>query len=447
MISRRGFVKLAGCGSFGLAMQSLLKPALLMAQSGASGAGKNLVVINLLGGLDGLAGMPIYSGPQLNIVNTELRPSLAIAANQVIQLDPQNGISTKTGLHPQFAPLVNVAADRMKIIQGYGIPGDPGRSHDTCQIIMSLGATSIQGPDKTGFLARLMDNRDWETMQYWALSDTNASDTNTNKRPPVLVSDLDGLSYPSTWWEGNGDLALATELQQALLSARQSSDGLTGSYRTEQRVMHDIVSVVEREIRSQSVGNNSAGNYSDGWGIAARLRDAARILKAKATSASFGFQHKDTVLLMSQDGYDTHSDQANPDAEDWGLADRLGELASNLAVFYRDLEIFGILDNTVIVLYSEFGRTNMQNAQQGSASVGTDHGHASNTLVLGGPVQRGVIGDAPSASDLRDQWYNAIRPQIDYRDVFSEILAWMDVEPESIFTDPGYIRSSLGLIS
>ena len=442
-LTRRDALKLMAAGCTGLMFRALFEPRLLLAQSAGGGDGKNLIFINMLGGVDGLAAYPYYAGQVSTIVNSELRPTLRVDPGSVLSIDPQTGISNKIGLHPAFQPLVNVAASNMKLVHGYGIPGDPGRSHDTCQILYSLGLTELQGGDMVGFLARLMDRQNWDTFQYWALSETNAPDINTTNNPPVTIREIDGFNYGEFWWENNGERALALEIQDALIEIQNPSGQVGGMVDQSLKNMHESVSVVRNYIAPQTAGNNAAGNYTDDR-LGRGVRDAARILRAKATSDAFGYRDKDTLILLSQDGYDTHSDQNAPGNE-WNLGNLLGSLATNLAVLYTDLANFGILDNTIIALYSEFGRTNYENGDIGEVYVGTDHGHANNTLILGGPIQSGVIGAAPSANELRAD-YNALLPKVDYRDIFSDLIAWLGANPNDIFDDPNYTRSPLGII-
>ena len=443
-ISRRNALKLLAGGGAGLLFKKLFEPRLLMAQSADPGVGKNLVFINLLGGLDGLEAFPYYAGEVSNIVNSELRPTIGVNPASVLSIHPQTGISNKVGLNPAFQPLVDVAGNNIKLIHGYGIPGDPGQSHDTCQILMSLGTTQLQGGDLVGFLARLMDNQNWDTFQYWAIADANGPDINTTKNRPVTIRDLDSFDYGIFWAEGQGGRELALEIQDELIEIQNPSGAVGSLVDQSLRTMHETVAVVRRDIVTQVVGNNSAGNYLDDR-LGGSLRDAARVISAKVNQDSFGYRNKDSLFLLSQDGYDTHSDQSNP-GNVRSLGNLLTSLASNLAVFYTDLENLGVLDNTVIVLYSEFGRTNYENGSPGQVSVGTDHGHGSTTMVLGGPVQAGVIGEAPTPNELR-HYYDAIIPKVDYRDIFSDLLAWMNVNPGVIFDDPGYTRTPLGIIS
>ncbi|MCB0354182.1 MAG: DUF1501 domain-containing protein [Bdellovibrionales bacterium] len=443
-LSRRGFLQLLGGATGSLAFSSMFEPRLLLAQS-QQGTGKNLVVCNLLGGLDGLAAYPFTSGPLVSVVNSELRPSLAISPGSALSIGGQSGLTNRLGLHPAFAPLHALASSRMKVVQGYGIPGDPGRSHDTCQILMSLGKSRMEGTSMVGFLARLMDTQNWESMQYWALRVPNSTDVNSEKNPPVTTWDLDSLDFTRIGWEDDNARDYIADLRKSLIELRSASTPLHEKYSSALRSMHDTVAVVRSDIAEQSVGNNSAGNYSDDW-LGYQFRDAAKILASKVNSPNVSFRNKDMLILTAQDGYDTHSDQNNSFAQEAGIGARLGELASNLAVFYRDLQTFGLLDDTVIVLVSEFGRTTYQNAPVSQGTAGTDHGHGSNTLIIG-PTTAGVVGDAPTANELRDQWYNATIPKVDFRNVFGDIFSWMGIPPSSIFDETGYTYSSLGLFS
>ena len=106
MISRRRFL----ANSALLTAATLtIRPRFLLAQSAQAAGGKNLVVLNLLGGMDGLAAFPYYAGSLSGIINQELRPTLRIDPAKVIPIVSQVGEAQKIGLHPNFAPLTNVA--------------------------------------------------------------------------------------------------------------------------------------------------------------------------------------------------------------------------------------------------------------------------------------------------------------------------------------------------
>ncbi len=444
-LSRRAFLQLTG-GMVGSALLAhALEPSLLMAQSPQAGSGKNLIFINLLGGLDGLSAFPYYEGPVASLVREKLRRSLAIPSELVIPVAGQSGIPDKIGFHPSLGKLAQHAGKNVKIIKGYGIPGELERSHDTCQILMSLGASKLSSGDMSGFMARLMDSRDWESFQFWALSTTNPPDTNTQKKPPIIVSDLSNLDVRSIAWETEDDLQQALGVSRQLVEVHAPKNALEARYRAVQRSTDVVISRVRRDITKQVVGNNLAGDYTDSE-LGRNLRDAAKILRAKKLAPDSGMGGRDTLILCAQSGYDTHSDQRTTNPADGGLPALLQSLGDNLAVLYRDLDSFGMLADSLVIVYSEFGRTNFENGTAGSGSSGTDHGHASNTLVLGGPVTAGVCGDAPDYQELSDEDYNALRPRIDVRDVFSDAIRWLGVDPAEIFYEAGYQPKPLRLI-
>ena len=202
--------------------------------------------------------------------------------------------------------------------------------------------------------------------------------------------------------------------------------------------MTNSVGIVRSDIVSQSVGA-----YSDSY-FGGQMRDAMKVLKAKQTKDIAGLSAKDTVLYLGQGGFDTHSNQVDANGDN-DLGSILGDMASNLAVLVQDLKTVGLYDDSVILLFSEFGRTVYENGTQGSSTVGTDHGHGSNTFVFGGAVQGGVVGDAPTMSSIADPDYNALQPTTDFRNIFGDIFRWMGIAPGDAFDDPSYAYSGLGI--
>ncbi len=443
-LTRRSFLQLAGASLFNLAAA----PRLVLGQSPvrANGAGKNLVFVNLYGGLDGLYAYPYLSGVLSDLLASTLRPDLSIARNSVLELPGQSGRANKLGLHPAFAPLFSRAAARCALIESYGIPGDPGRSHDTCQVLMSLGAAERTGNnDMVGFLARLMDLLNWDSFQYWALMSENSSDTNTRKKAPMIISNVDQFDLPPLGWERDVDNAYAQEVAQTLSALAGNANDREVLFSEAVSQVRRSVAQVQSEISAQSVGQNSAGDYTES-SIGRSLKDAAKIIRAKASRPALQLQGKDLLILAGQAGFDTHSDQANPSGSDGNLPSLLADLALNFAVFYQDLIAAGALNETVVVSYSEFGRSVYQNGRAGDPSVGTDHGRGSHSLVFGGAVRGGVYGVSPSASELRDQDIDALPTKVDFRDIFSEIFQWMGVDPKLIFNDARYTPQRLGFL-
>src|SRR5204863_492526 len=86
------------------------------------------------------------------------------------------------------------------------------------------------------------------------------------------------------------------------------------------------------------------------------------------------------------DGWLTHVNQGSSDGQ---LAARLADFGQALAAYAHDLG--EKLRDVVVLMMSEFGRTVRENGNSG-----TDHGHATAMLVLGGPVNGGrMLGRWP----------------------------------------------------
>ncbi len=76
------------------------------------------------------------------------------------------------------------------------------------------------------------------------------------------------------------------------------------------------------------------------------------------------------------------------------------------------------MEDIVLVTMSEFGRTAAENG-----NAGTDHGHGSLMMVVGGPVQGGkVYGKWPGLE--KEQLFEGrdLAVTTDYRDVLSELV-------------------------
>jgi uncharacterized protein (DUF1501 family) len=146
------------------------------------------------------------------------------------------------------------------------------------------------------------------------------------------------------------------------------------------------------------------------------------------------------IAVLSVDGWDTHSDQAesaNPLVGD--MADRMTEL--NEAIGDLKNELGPVWENTVAICVTEFGRTVETNG-----SRGTDHGIGTASIIVGGAVQGNqVIGDWPGlAPEFRLE--DALRPTVDLRAVFKSILNQHIGVPTGVLDDivfPGSASAKL----
>ncbi len=97
-------------------------------------------------------------------------------------------------------------------------------------------------------------------------------------------------------------------------------------------------------------------------------------------------------------------------------------LNGGLFAFYRDLLNQGLLSDTLVLQFSEFGRRISENG-----SNGTDHGAASMMMAIGGGVRGGIYGTAPNlriASDnpTLENSGQDVRYETDFRSVYARTI-------------------------
>jgi uncharacterized protein (DUF1501 family) len=100
------------------------------------------------------------------------------------------------------------------------------------------------------------------------------------------------------------------------------------------------------------------------------------------------------------------------------MAGLLADLGEGLAAFYADM--IDYMGQISVVVMSEFGRRVYENA-----SLGTDHGHGSLMLLLGGHVAGGqVLGKWPGLAEGSLFGPGDLAVTTDYRDVLAEVV-WL----------------------
>src|SRR5262249_11554910 len=130
--SRREFLKLAALPA---ALSLVSRPMLRAMFAPLGGGPKNLVLIDLRGGCDGL-NMVVPFGVTGGTYYSEFRKSLAIPKNQVLQL------SAEVGLNPKMTALKShFDAGRLAVVQGVSYPV-PNYSHEIAQTIWQSGDVS-----------------------------------------------------------------------------------------------------------------------------------------------------------------------------------------------------------------------------------------------------------------------------------------------------------------
>ena len=369
-----------------------------------------LVVVFLRGGWDALNVVPPLMGDDRGWYE-KARPGVKIPDRRLINLNDQ------FGLHPGLAPLHELYQDgKMGIVHAVGLDYDT-RSHFDAMEFIELGTPGSKATTSGWITRHLQTAPGGSSGLLPALAAPSQPTSLLGMTATVSMSNPSDLSQ----WD-NGLLGE----QQAALRKLYRGDSLL--HQSGLRTLDAVATVAplnEQEYRPQ----NGASYREDELGT--QLKTVAQLIKMQA-----GMR----VATVDFGGWDTHEYQN--DAEGGYMGGLLESLGENLANFYRDLDS-GYTEKLSVVVISEFGRRLAQND-----SNGTDHGHGSVMLALGGGVNGGqVYGNWPGLAN--EQLYDRadLAVTTDYRQVLGELLLNRLKNPNLEAILPGYAAnfSPLGL--
>lgn len=370
-MQRRQFLATLGAG-----LLTVQLPGLAYAVAPA-GYQRLLVLVELKGGNDGLNTVIPYASADY----TRLRPTLAIARDQVLQLDEQRG------LHPALAPLLPLwQGGQLAIVQGVGYP-EPNLSHFRSIDIWDTASHSTQTLS-SGWLTRLL--------QQYPAGDAFASDG------LILGSQTLGPlagGARAVVLRDAADFARQARLAQAI-PGQAGSSALAHVLKVEADIRRAASDIGKMPTAQQAMGNaQDPGRIPDAPGSFGR---AVRTLLETLAGGS-----KVVVARLTLTGFDTHAGQA-------GTQQRLlAELAEGLAALQAGLAAQGRWDDTLVMSYAEFGRCPKENGNQG-----TDHGTVNSHVVLGGRVAGGFYGQAPQLAGVSD---GNLPYAVDFRQLYATV--------------------------
>ncbi|HEY3267891.1 MAG TPA: DUF1501 domain-containing protein [Armatimonadota bacterium] len=393
-ITRRVFLKngglaLAAVGFAEVAGPSFLGRSVFAAEPArAEGGRKTLVCLFQRGAVDGLNMVVPYGDADYY----SLRPGIAIpkpgGAGSAIDLD---GFF---GLHPAMAPLKPLYdARHLAAIQACGSP-DATRSHFDAQDYMESGAPGAKTV-ATGWLARAIRACPEDRARKTPLRAVSR----TTQTPRSLAGDAEALAIPDLANFGVGGRAPSVAAGFEAMYAGADGD----SVRATGRESFEAIRMLKGLEPARYIPANGA-DYPRG-APGPQLRDLAQLIRGNV-----GVE----VAFTDCGGWDTHVNQGGSEGQ---LAARLHDLAQALFAFHTDL---GDKMNDVLLLtMSEFGRTAAENGNQG-----TDHGHATCFLAMGGPVAGGkVYGRWPGLTKEQLNEGRDLALTSDFRLVFAEVAA------------------------
>ncbi len=317
------------------------------------------------------------------------------------------------GLHPRLAALLPAyRARELAFVHAVGLPGGT-RSHFDAQDDMESGEPGrSSSPD--GWLGRALALQPAHSLEQSVALGPRLPRALSSAAPSLLLKNLASFDL-----HGPGRTRpLLRRGFERLYASSPDALGQGGSAALAATLN------IQRLEPKRYVPENGADYPEQG----SRFSDAAQLIKS-----NLGVR----VVWLDIGGWDTHAGQGGADGT---LAKRLDELGRSLAAFRADLgERFS---NVTVLTMTEFGRTVAQNG-----TGGTDHGHGSLMMVLGGGVAGGrVVGKWPGLEPEQRFEGRDLAVTTDFRDLFAEVSARSLSIPDLSRVFPSYTPSFPGVM-
>ena len=377
--SRRIFLRGASAAAVGIGFG----PSALMSRTAQAAAGQKVFVqVFIRGGVDTLNMVVPYG----ESAYYDIRGAIAIPrpgqTNGALRLDDT------FGLHPALADLMPLWSDgRLAIVDAVG-NNDLTRSHFDAQDFMETGTPGNKNTP-TGWLDRVLKMMPGSSVSEAVAFQAQLPRSFMGPEPVLVASNLTSFNLKvGTNWRTEAEAAL-----RDMYGSRQDAVGKVG-----RETFEAIDTIVRSPVLTVAPGN---GAVYPNVSIGTSLRQAAQIIKAGLGTR--------TIFVSVGGAFDTHSGQLAAHQTE------LPRIGGSLSAFARDLG--PLMDDVVLMLVSEFGRTAFVNG-----SAGTDHGSGKAVFVMGGGVRGGrILGTWPGLASSQLYQTRDLATTTDFRDVYSEI--------------------------
>ena len=399
---------------------------------------RKIVLIQLAGGNDGLnTVIPIFQYD--NYAN--LRPNLKISdsgTNKFISLDSSLSNEDQVGLHPVLTPFKRLYdKGYLKIIQGVGYP-DTNKSHfKSTDLWLSGGDGMIENFFfESGWMGRFIESYYGQksdvpdALQIGSSSDSLLfHDSNKhNKGMSMGLKDVNNYYSVVNGYAGIGPVVVPSNEFGDKLNYVMSVDNITNTFK------NPINNAFQKGTNQVTYPDTDLGN---------QLKTVAKLISGDLQTG---------IYLVKLAQFDNHVGQVEPGASHTGFHSYLLKtLSEAVEAFVLDLEKQSLLEQTLALTFSEFGRKVKENAD-----YGTDHGQVAPMFVFGKSISSGVLGtniDLSEANEANNYQINTI--QYDYRSVFSSVLQdWFgannDVAKKTFFdfhTQSDFTKTRVPIVS
>jgi uncharacterized protein (DUF1501 family) len=396
MITRRAFLK-DGVAAFTF---SFAAPAFLSDLARAQGASsRNLVVLDLTGGNDGLSMLVPYT----DSAYYSRRPTLAIPAGSVLQVGSDSS-GKALGLHPKLTGLKDIFNQgRLALIQRVGYENS-SRSHFFGSDIWSTANPS--NSTGNGWVGRYLSTlpSPLDPLVAWNTTGDTPHAFQSATVSVASIPSVTGYAFnsPNTGSEATLERAAATSIASHVPVDKPHVAFVSTSVQAAMATLDRVAAV--------GLYKPTVAYPTNGFGQA---------LQAIAGAMAKGTGTK--VFWVQTGGFDTHASQ-DTNTDTGAYVKLMVTLNDGLTAFYNDLRNQGLLNQSLLLSFSEFGRRISENG-----SKGTDHGSASVMLAMGGSVHGGLFGTAPSltADPQNPTLENStadVKYESDFRSVYAKVI-------------------------
>lgn len=439
-ISRRQFIKQMGLvGATGMLG---FGNGLAFAQSVCQTRKKVLVVLHLTGGVDSVALMPprqlqsyLDKYPTTKITNS-------LALNPSIGLHP-----AMSNLHAMyngnFPGVGAVLFNQVGILNNMGQDTVHNRSHELAELQHATGLTSPSGSLTSGWLGRYATKHCYGNSAAYSMVNLHGLGSML-KAPGVFPMSAGGsianMFYgddilPASNIPGATNGSATEHIRRSINELNSANENLINEHQHLFKITHDKADSaidVLKQVRD-AYSAPVAGTYQSGNPLNQKFMDTVALINSWSTT-------KVSLVAMNQPGYDTHENQGSSamvNGSYVGLAGNLFQLDQAIAGFFKDLRNRNLLQDVVLMVMSEFGRT------RENGSKGTDHGTGGSCIVLGANVRREIGYCQYSNEKFTDPTRTWIKADIDIRSIYADILErHLGVDSIPIFPE-AYVRSNI----
>lgn len=381
-MNRRDFLRYTSL----LAANSVFAPSLIQAIGKSSSIGishKKLVIVQLNGGNDGLNTVIPFE----NDIYHRSRPTIRIKKDQTLLLNDH------IGLNPVMSGFEKLYKEgEVTILNAVGYP-NPSRSHFESMDVWNSG---YMNSSQTGWIGRYLD--------HYAQHNHQAIEINNQLSQSLIGEYASGIAL-----QNSSRLYQSLQSLESILDKANNSSFPSSNQQFLYESLYGLQRSAEYIKKTHFVKTNNIDFHTSE--LSKNLSLISQFIRSNFSTE---------VYYVSQNGYDTHVKQEQKQGA------LLYDFSESIYSFVQSLKKDGYFDDTLIFVFSEFGRRVQENA-----SGGTDHGKGNVSFLIGNKLKhQGLFNTVDSLSTLD----NGDMPfTVDFRSIYIEIIEnWLNRDASKV---------------